>query len=71
MQKNAQGLHFGTLRQGKPCKGVNRMQPKMCCKCKKNVAVIFITKVENGVTLNEAIVSNAPELWAFRKSIRP
>ena len=29
------------------------MQPKMCCKCKKNVAVIFITKVENGVTLNE------------------
>lgn len=47
------------------------MQPKMCCKCKKNVAVIFITKVENGVTLNEAIVSNAPELWAFRKSIRP
>ena len=44
---------FGTLRQGEPCKGVNRMQPKMCCKCKKNVAVIFITKVENGVTLNE------------------
>ena len=29
------------------------MQPKMCCKCKKNVAVIFITKLENGVTLNE------------------
>ena len=29
------------------------MQPKMCCKCKKNVAVIFITKVKNGVTLNE------------------
>ena len=29
------------------------MQPKMCCKCKKNVAVIFITKVENGITLNE------------------
>ena len=29
------------------------MQPKMCTKCKKNVAVVFITKVENGVTLNE------------------
>ena len=29
------------------------MQPKMCCKCKKNVAVIFISKIENGVALNE------------------
>ena len=29
------------------------MQPKMCTKCKKNVAVVFITKVENGVSLNE------------------
>ena len=29
------------------------MQPKLCTKCKKNVAVVFITKVENGVTLNE------------------
>ena len=29
------------------------MRPKMCTKCKKNVAVVFITKVENGVTLNE------------------
>ena len=29
------------------------MQPKLCTKCKKNVAVIFITKVENGVTMNE------------------
>lgn len=29
------------------------MQPKMCTKCKKNVAVVFITKVENGVTMNE------------------
>ena len=25
----------------------------MCTKCKKNVAVVFITKMENGVTLNE------------------
>ena len=29
------------------------MQPKMCSKCKKNIAVVFITKVEDGVTLNE------------------
>lgn len=29
------------------------MQPKLCVKCKKNVAVVFITKMENGVTLNE------------------
>jgi len=29
------------------------MQPKMCIKCKKNVAVVFITKIENGNTLNE------------------
>ncbi len=29
------------------------MQPKMCIKCKKNIAVLFITKIENGATLNE------------------
>ena len=29
------------------------MQPKMCSKCKKNIAVVFITKVENGVSMNE------------------
>ena len=29
------------------------MQPKMCTKCKKNIAVVFITKMENGATLNE------------------
>ena len=29
------------------------MQPKMCTRCKKNVAVVFITKIENGATLNE------------------
>ena len=29
------------------------MQPKMCSKCRKNIAVVFITKIENGVTLNE------------------
>ena len=34
-------------------KGAIYMQPKMCTKCKKNIAVVFITKMENGVTLNE------------------
>ena len=29
------------------------MQPKMCTKCRRNIAVVFITKMENGVTLNE------------------
>ncbi len=29
------------------------MQPKMCVKCKKNIAVVFISKMENGATLNE------------------
>ena len=33
--------------------GVIKMQPKLCTKCKKNVAVVFITKIENGVTMNE------------------
>ena len=29
------------------------MQPKLCVKCKKNVAVMFITRLENGVSRNE------------------
>ena len=29
------------------------MHPKLCTKCKKNIAVVFITKMENGATLNE------------------
>ena len=29
------------------------MQPKLCIKCKKNMAVLFITKIENGNTMNE------------------
>ncbi len=31
------------------------MQPTLCSKCKKNVAVIFITKIENGVSKNEGL----------------
>ena len=29
------------------------MKPKLCVKCKKNIAVVFITKIENGKTMNE------------------
>ena len=29
------------------------MQPKMCTRCKKNIAVLFITRIENGVSMNE------------------
>ena len=29
------------------------MQPKMCVKCKKNVAVVFVTRMDNGAALNE------------------
>lgn len=31
------------------------MQPTVCARCKKNVAVIFITKIENGVSTNEGL----------------
>ncbi|MBP1736734.1 MAG: clpE [Oscillospiraceae bacterium] len=31
------------------------MQPTMCSKCRKNVAVVFITKIENGVSRNEGL----------------
>jgi ATP-dependent Clp protease ATP-binding subunit ClpC len=31
------------------------MKPTLCSRCKKNIAVIFITKIENGKTLNEGL----------------
>ena len=31
------------------------MQPTMCSRCGKNVAVVFITKIENGQTKNEGL----------------
>ena len=31
------------------------MQPTLCSKCKKNVAVVFISKIENGQTVNEGL----------------
>ncbi len=31
------------------------MQPTLCSKCKKNLAVIFITKIDNGKTVSEGL----------------
>ena len=31
------------------------MQPTLCSRCGKNVAIIFITKIENGQTKNEGL----------------
>ena len=31
------------------------MHPTLCSNCKKNVAVIFITKIENGKTVNDGL----------------
>ena len=31
------------------------MQPTICSRCKKNTAVVFITKIENGVAKNEGL----------------
>ncbi len=31
------------------------MQPTLCTRCKKNIAILFVTHVENGVSTNEGI----------------
>ena len=31
------------------------MQPTLCSRCHKNVAVIFVTKIENGESHNEGL----------------
>ena len=31
------------------------MQPTMCSRCKKHVAVVFITRLENGVSKNDGL----------------
>ncbi len=31
------------------------MQPMLCSKCKKNMAMVFVTKIENGVSTNEGL----------------
>ncbi len=34
------------------------MKPMICSRCKKNMAVVFITKMENGKTSNEGLCLN-------------
>lgn len=36
------------------------MQPTLCSRCHKNVAVVFVTKIENGETKNEGLCLKAP-----------
>ena len=31
------------------------MQPTLCSRCKKRVAVVYISKIENGKTVNEGL----------------
>ena len=31
------------------------MNPPICSRCKKNIAVVFVTKIENGETKNEGL----------------
>ena len=31
------------------------MKPTLCSRCKKNLAVIFITKIDGGKTVNEGL----------------
>ena len=31
------------------------MQPTLCSKCKQRLAVVFISKIENGQTVNEGL----------------
>ena len=33
----------------------NHMQPTLCSKCKKNVAVVFISRLDGGKTVNEGL----------------
>lgn len=34
------------------------MQPTLCAKCKKNVAVVFVQRIENGETKSEGLCLN-------------
>ena len=41
------------------------MQPKLCSRCHKNVAVVFITKLDNNEPVNEGLWT----VWGFPKRI--
>ena len=46
------------------------MQPTLCSRCKKNVAVIFITRLEGGQTKNEGLcLKCARELDVYKRQV--
>ena len=40
------------------------MQPTLCSRCHKNVAVIFIQKMEGGTTKSEGLCLKCARKWA-------
>jgi len=42
------------------------MQPTICARCKKNVALIFITKMEHGATTNEGLCLKCAKEMGFK-----
>ena len=45
------------------------MRPTLCSKCKKNVAVIFVTKIEDGNTVSDYDSEEAKRLMSVRTSL--
>ena len=45
------------------------MQPQLCSRCKKNIAVVFITRQENGQNVND-FASSARKILDCRRWTR-
>ena len=45
------------------------MKPTLCSKCKKNLAVVFITKIENGETINEGYCLKCAKELGIKRAI--
>ncbi len=41
------------------------MQPTLCSKCHKNIAVIFVSRIENGETTNEGLCLKCARSWGL------
>lgn len=41
------------------------MQPTLCSRCHKNVAVVFVTKIEGGQARNEGLCLKCAGIWAL------
>ena len=44
------------------------MRPTMCTRCQKNVAVVFITKIEGGDTKNEGLCLKCARELGIKRS---